>query len=354
MLKKTYAYLQNPQLSFFLFWVLVYLFSAGISNWYFSSTKEILITYAFRITLQFIVAYTILFVLVPKFLTKNHKKLFGFLIVLLLIIVFILCSLIQIYILEPNYPDTYVSYIKRLSNPSLFGRLTNIKEFISKSALLSYPALLLLAFQYYKTQKNLLELKEQKKTAELSALKNQLNPHFLFNTLNNLHALVLNKSDQSSDVIQKLSNILDYILYRCNDDYVSLKNEIDLLENYIALEQVRYGNRMEVTFEKESITDGKIAPLLLLTFLENAFKHGVSQELKKATIHIQIKQEQEQIVFNIKNSKPSTLHSSNNDQKAIGLQNIKKQLELLYPNSFTLNISNHTNYFSANLKLKTT
>ncbi|MEE9362545.1 MAG: histidine kinase [Cellulophaga sp.] len=353
MLKNLYKQLQKPYPSFFLFWVFVYLFSAGTSNWFFSSTEEIMVTYAFIVTVQFIVAYVTLFYLIPNFLNKDHKITFSLLTIILLVFAFLSCSLIRIYILEPNYPLTYASYLKRLPDNSIYSRLTNIKDFISKVTLLTYPTVFLLAFKFHKTQKHLLKLNEQKKTAELSALKNQLNPHFLFNTLNNLHALVLNKSDQSSNVIQKLSNILDYILYRCNDNYVPLEKEIELLEDYIVLEKIRYGNRMAITFDKKNITDAKIAPLLLLTFIENAFKHGVSQELNLATIKIKIEQLENQIVFNIENSKPSTIGNNTKKNNAIGLQNIKKQLKLLYPDAFDLNITTNNSSFNVNLKLRT-
>ena len=147
-----------------------------------------------------------------------------------------------------------------------------------------FPTVILTIFNYYKEQKEVANLLEKKKTNELDALKNQLNPHFLFNTLNNLYVLALKKSDKTPEVIAKLSEILDYILYRCKNAFVPLKNEINLLHNYIALEKVRYNKRVDVTFNESIENNVQIAPLLLLTFLENAFKHGVSQEINKAKI----------------------------------------------------------------------
>jgi LytS/YehU family sensor histidine kinase len=206
-------------------------------------------------------------------------------------------------------------------------------------------------FRFYKNQQNYLKLNEQKKIAELTALKNQLNPHFLFNTLNNLYALAIKKSDQTPEVIEKLSDILDYMLHRCNSKFVSIQKEIELIENYIALEKIRYGNRVRISFKNNSTSDSKIAPLLLLTFIENAFKHGVSQELKEAFISITISSDKNHIVFTIENSK-SAISVHNKDQQCIGLNNVQKQLGLLYGDDYSLDIKEESNTYSVHLILK--
>ena len=254
------------------------------------------------------------------------------------------------YYFEPTFPKTYVNYVKRFADSSFFGRFVNISEFISKSLYLLYPTLLISVLKLYVEKQRLLKLNEQKKTAELLALKNQLNPHFLFNTLNNLYALTLKKSDDAPKVIQKLSEILDYILYRCNEEYVSLDKEIELIENYLSLEKLRYADRVKISFSKNVTGQEKVAPLLLLTFVENAFKHGVTDEIKQAIISINISKKGNQLVFMVENSKPQNTKFVV-DKESIGLRNIKKQLELLYPKAYNLIIENRSNYFSANLKL---
>lgn len=234
----------------------------------------------------------------------------------------------------------------------LWDRMTSFMVFIRNITWLTFPSIILISVKYYRDQKDIVALKEQKKTTELNLLKHQLNPHFLFNTLNNLYALALKKSDKTPSVIAKLSEILDYILYQCKDNYVPLSKEIELLENYITLEKIRYGNRVEVRFEKKIIADVKIAPLLLLTFVENAFKHGISQELAKGTIHLEINATKNEIVFVSKNTKPKAhLEKMNAEKSAIGIQNIKKQLELLYPNNHDLMIHNNELTYEVVLKL---
>jgi len=231
--------------------------------------------------------------------------------------------------------------------------MTSFVAFISNISWVVFPSIILIAIKYYRDQKEIIELKEQKKSTELDLLKNQLNPHFLFNTLNNLYALALKKSDKTPEVIAKLSEILDYILYQCKDDYVSINKEVELLENYIALEKVRYGSRVEVIFENQINRNINIAPLILLTFVENAFKHGVSQELNKALIELSIETTDTKIFFKLKNSKPK-VYAENviRDKDSIGMQNTKKQLDLLYPKRYELLIENTATNYSLELKLQ--
>ena len=263
---------------------------------------------------------------------------------------FVLYVTLHMYLYEPKYIEYYNDIAKKYAEDSFWERLTYFSVFLSKSILFLTPAVLLLMAQFYKNQQRLLKLNEQKKTAELTALKHQLNPHFLFNTLNNLYSLALKKSDQTPDVIEKLADILDYMLYRCNDTFVSLQKEIELINNYLSLEKVRYGKRVQILFENNIKKDVNIAPLLLLTFIENAFKHGVSQELNEALIEININLENNNIIFNIKNSKPNA-SLENKEENRIGLKNVKKQLELVYPNNYILDIKNAKETYEVTLKL---
>lgn len=254
---------------------------------------------------------------------------------------------IRCFYLVPKYPEVY-SYRPPLE---FIERITNGFAFLGNITSLVFPAIILIVIDYYRKQKEIISLQEQKRSTELDLLKHQLNPHFLFNTLNNLYTLALKKSDKTPEVIEKLSEILDYILYRCEAKYVPIRNEIRLIENYIALEKVRYGQRVEVDFAHEVDQDSTIAPLLLLTLVENAFKHGVSQEVGKAFIRIRLNANQQTIQFDIENSKPA-MASKTNERSAIGLSNIEKQLKLLYPDNYKLQIDQSEKSFKLHLKLK--
>jgi len=161
--------------------------------------------------------------------------------------------------------------------------------------------------------------------AELNALKNQLNPHFIFNTLNNIYSLAIKRSELTAEAVAKLSGILDYVLYRCNENHVALVDEIEMIENYLALEKIRFGERVQVTLVNNVKEHIEVAPLLYLTLVENAFKHGVSQELKQANIRMMFSKSSEGVIFDIVNSKPQE-YASNESNQSIGLKNLKRQL----------------------------
>jgi len=191
-----------------------------------------------------------------------------------------------------------------------------------------------------------LKLKEQ----ELKYLKMQIHPHFLFNTLNTMYGLALKKAGQTPDMILKLSNLLDYLLYQTEKPLVLLTEEIDHIKDYIALEEMRFNNTLEVqiTIQLDS-KNTTIAPMLFLPFIENSFKHGTLNDTV-LNIEIEIKTYNDSIHFSIQNSNSE----STNSRQGIGLENIKKRLELLYPGKHKLAILDTEDSFKVELQLKTT
>lgn len=332
-----------------LFWgiMLAYYIS---SSWPFESNKLFLLERMLSKTVvQIILSYSFIHVLVPRLLNKKRPLLFALSSLLLLYSMYVLYTAIRCYYLVSKYPEIFST------RPPLdfVDRITNIFAFLGSMAALMFPTILLMVYDYFKHKEEVLVLREQKKTTELNLLKNQLNPHFLFNTLNNLYALALKKSDDTPEAIAKLSEILDYMLYQCKDNFVPLVNEVNLLHNYIALEKIRYGKRLHLSFEQSIEEAVTIAPLLLLTFLENAFKHGISQELTVGTIAITLRATKREINFNITNSKPNQEAMANRKKRtSIGINNIRKQLEILYPaENYYLNINEEDTHYSVTLKL---
>lgn len=188
-----------------------------------------------------------------------------------------------------------------------------------------------------------LKLKEQ----ELKYLKMQIHPHFIFNTLNTMYGFALKKADETPEMILKLSNLLDYLLYQVDKPFVDLQEEINHIEDYISLEQIRFNDTLKVSIHKNTNNGTvEIAPMLFIPFVENAFKHGaiVNGNLR---IDINIEIQSNSILFTIKNS--STKDASSID--GLGLENIKKRLELLYPNRYELSIHNYEDIFEVFLKL---
>ncbi|WP_108868686.1 sensor histidine kinase [Aquimarina aquimarini] len=352
-MKRLKTFIKQPLITHILFWVCVLLyFVLSASMNVHSSYRQVIDFNVMVVIVQIISAYTCIYILIPKFLNQKKIVLFIVSLIILILAMYALYGLYKIYYYDPKYIEFYSEIAKKYAQVPFLKRFSNFSVILSKAIKFLTPTVLLLMASFYKNQQQFLKLSEQKKIAELNALKHQLNPHFLFNTLNNLYALALEKSDKTPEVIERLSDILDYMLYRCKDKFVVLAKEVELLENYLALEKIRYGNRVAISFKTSIDTDARIAPLVLLTFIENAFKHGVSQELKKATINIDLSTQDKTILFLITNTKPNTYNEVKNKVDALGLNNIKKQLELLYPNTHDLQILDTENQYELSLTLK--
>ena len=195
----------------------------------------------------------------------------------------------------------------------------------------------------------ILETQLQIKDQELQYLKKQIHPHFLFNTLNTIYGFALRGSKSTPDIILKLSNLLDYILYQVDKPSVSLKEEVLHIKEYIELEKIRFQDTLKVSFHAENILeDKKIAPMLLIPFVENAFKHG---NLKNGVLTniIEIILKDDELHFSVKNSVKQGLeiHKST----GIGLENIKKRLHLVYPDLHQLKIETESDWFNVNLSI---
>jgi two-component system, LytTR family, sensor histidine kinase AlgZ len=185
------------------------------------------------------------------------------------------------------------------------------------------------------------ELENEKLTAELRFLKAQINPHFLFNTLNNLYYLAFTNSPNTTEVIAKLSQMMRYMIYDSNTAKISLEKEIEYMHNYISLEKLRLNNEVPILFETNENTEGvQIVPLVLITFLENAFKHGVSNSAENAWVKIDIDVVDKTLHYTVENSQLPTKDEKTKEKSGIGLQNVQRRLDLSYPNQYTLNVQN--------------
>ena len=198
-------------------------------------------------------------------------------------------------------------------------------------------------------QQDWVRAQQEKTTAELQLLKAQVHPHFLFNTLNNIYSFSLDNSPKTPGLILKLSSLLSYMLYDCKTDEVRLEKEIDIMRNYIDLEKERYGNKIDVSWSVEGeIKDKLIAPLLLLPFLENAFKHGLSEQIEKPWLSVDIAVKQGMLRCKIANSKNEFVPES---EKGIGIDNVKKRLTFMYPGKHELKINDEGSFFVVSMML---
>ena len=207
--------------------------------------------------------------------------------------------------------------------------------------------------EWFKSEHLKSQLQKEKLSTELNFLKSQINPHFLFNALNNLYAIAQHHEvEELSTGIEELSNLMRYMLYESNSDYVPLKKEIKYLHSFIEIQQLRIDEKDDfiINFEIKGNLDGiSIAPLILLPFVENAFKHGISQT-KTSIIHISIERHNNQIHFRTSNNTYRETNG-NKDESGIGLENVKRRLNLLYPNNHQLTISEKQDKYQVDLKI---
>jgi two-component system sensor histidine kinase AlgZ len=223
-------------------------------------------------------------------------------------------------------------------------------SYLSMNVMAGFGCMIVLFKYWMRKQKQFLLAEKEKATAELQLLKAQIHPHFLFNTLNNIYSFSMKGSQKTTEMIAQLSSLLSYVLYDCRNSDVLLEKEIEVMKNYINLEKERYGNKLEVSINIEGdIEHKRVAPLLLLPFIENAFKHGTSEQLDKPWLSIDISVKQNILRCKVLNSKNELYH---NDQIGIGIENVKKRLSYLYNDKHELKLNDEVNFFAVSLMLE--
>lgn len=229
-----------------------------------------------------------------------------------------------------------------------FGKLEGFAEFIAFYFIIVF---ITIAYWIFKQIKSIFKLRNEKEKTELLHLKSQVNPHFFFNTLNNLYGM-MEKNSKEREMVLKLSDMMRYSIYEGEKDWVTLKNELDYLQNYIELQEIRYHKKSDVQFNHTiENPDAKVMPLLFIILLENAFKHGLENLEKDAYIHIDFTESENEVQLVIENN--FDLQQTKN-QEGIGLKNLKRRLELVYPkrHSLSFNINNHIYKVTLSLTLK--
>lgn len=303
-------------------------------------TGEVLFLMVYAFT-QIPMMYFHLYVLVPKLLNRKHYLMYGISMVSLVFAYSIVNFSLLNRIPEHIASNGLIDYIRQL-NP----RYDVLEGFFT--LVITYA--LKYAGQAVSTQNKLLQLQKDNLILELSALKSQINPHFLFNTLNNIYSLSLRKSDNAPEMILKLSDMMRYVLYECNTGAVPIEKEIQFIKNYIDLERLRHGDDIQIGFTLNGNPGlNKIEPLLLIPIIENSFKHGISQQVGKGFIDIAMEVRDRKFFLHAVNSIQNG--NSTGDKHGIGLDNVKKRLELLYPENHFLKIAPSLKIWEVNLEL---
>ncbi len=284
-------------------------------------------------------------ILIPDIIKKRQKSwLYLFLIICLIgVTVVIKLGIAVMYpeiVLEHKRPSGEIehsSYLKYM-----------VKAFFFSGFFVVISSLLKFATDWFSNERIQRNLESQKKDMELQFLKSQLNPHFLFNSLNNIYSLAYQKSDKTADAILKLSEIMRYMIYESNDSWVALSKEVEYVQSYIELQKLRFkdGAAVELTLNGE-IDNQHVVPLILISFVENAFKHGVAND-PEDPIRINIIANQKILHFSITNKKSKT---NKDAMGGVGLNNVERRLQLLYPDRYKLNIVNSATHYTSELML---
>jgi hypothetical protein len=303
--------------------------------------------------------YTVLYWLLPRYYyQKKNPFVTGLISAALILLLFPVFTLFKFSTLIGNYVFGIFKGINNFLaefNSTIFWELLDT---VTRDMLVSLPisfgfALLIkLVKRWWLKQKETEQLAGEKTKAELQLLKAQIHPHFLFNTLNNIYFFTLSGSPKAPEMIKKLSGLLQYIINECNQSLVPLQKEINMLKDYTALEKIRYGEQSEMTINITDDNSGSmIAPLLLIPFVENSFKHGASRMISNSRVDLRITIENGTLLFFIMNSRPKETEPQLKKGN-IGLKNVKKRLELLYPDAHELNIVSEPESFAVYLKLR--
>jgi len=248
----------------------------------------------------------------------------------------------------------YLVYLK-IIYPSILcldNTTFSLTKFIYKCVELIHIASLFICFKFFQhillqKQKNA-SLQKAVDEAQLNYLKNQVQPHFLFNTLNNLYGMILSNDRESADTVLKLSDMMSYMLYETADDFVALEKEIAHIRNYLQIEEIRYKRKLDLEIGIAKVDARlKIAPMILIPFIENAFKHGPAKEEDRSLIKIWLKMEDNIMNFEVVNTYNQTEFETS-VKSGIGLDNVQKRLDFIYPNAYNL-IINKGRLFTINL-----
>lgn len=332
-------------IAFWCFYALVYTLNFAQNGKY---TSEILMT-LILMPMHWLFTYTQLYFLIPRFLLKKKFVTYTLLTILLTKIVsnlnYIIYSLVtyQLRTGKPHPPIKWEYLVK--------FNLMEFKVVFSLFMICGLAVSVKLLKKWYQENERNRKIEKEKLAIELEMLKAQVHPHFLFNTLNNLYSLTLHQSDKAPLVVTHLSDLLRYMLYECNEKEVPLENEVAILKKYVELEKLRYGNRIDVSFSADGdMKENLIAPLLLIPFVENSFKHGVSEQIGKCWVNLHLHAEGNYFSFNLSNSFVDGNVKSITG--GIGLRNIKKRLELIYPGKYELTLNEQADMFAVRLQLQ--
>lgn len=343
-MKKMLSFSYRYKLHHILFWLVYYVGWVAVYRSFYAQLSDLLLVTLVYALAHSTMYYSTQYLFIPQLLKKRRIVLFILAFLGLLIFsVFAIYFGIQ-FILGSDLIKTFGVAMLPVLISFAFSNLFMTAVLIMTKALLDY-------IRNHRTE----ERKEKERLeAELQYLKAQVNPHFLFNTINSVYVLIKSNPEKASETLIKLSDLLRAQLYDFSHDKITIEQEISYLQNYIELEKLRKGEKLRVEFNKSDSLQGfKIAPLMLMPFLENCFKHVSSQPGQPNTIKVDLGMRDRKVKAVFFNTKEDEARTSENLPGGIGLKNIKRRLELLYPGAYKLDIKNTPDTYQATLILDT-
>ncbi|MCB4797908.1 sensor histidine kinase [Neotamlana laminarinivorans] len=333
-----------------IFWSIYFLFNVFKWGSYFDDYMYSFKTNLFGFPIHMMLCYFNIYFLMPYFVFKKRYITY---------IILILSAIFLMVLVKFNLTYYLVSTNVWPEGPEPTTNLTlnyTIDMMIGELYVITFATAIKVTLDFLNEHRRVADLEKAQLETELLFLKTQISPHFFFNTLNNIYSLAVEKSKKTPKIILKLSELMRYLLYDTKSKRQSLENEILCIQNYIDLERIRHNHELEVNmYISGDIENKKIAPILLLTFIENAFKHGAHKNIGNVKIDINLTIKKEFLYFTISNPMPlKTKHDERfNRSSGIGLENVKKRLALGYnKNDYKLVIKNNDNKFVVKLKIK--
>lgn len=328
-----------------LFWVAHLVFYAILYGSFEDNYRQTFLQEFIYLPVKIVFTYFTLYFLLPKYLLPGK---YGAFFIWLTVASFI-AGIVQRYI---AFNFDYPLYFPLALQDPFFYLPKIIKMFVAIYPVTFFAVAIKLLKYWYVNQQEQQVLEQEKLQAELRFLKTQIHPHFLFNTLNNLYALTLKASPKAPEAVLKLSELINYMLYECTGDEVLLSKEVKFIHNYIDIEKMRYGDKLDVDIRvRGEAHDRKIPALILLPFVENCFKHGASETLQLSWVKIAIDIQSNLIVIKVENNKNG--ENAVQKKQGIGIQNVKRRLDLLYPGKHELKIINGKETFLVILTIQT-
>lgn len=252
-----------------------------------------------------------------------------------------------------NYYFIYPTYFPFASNIPFFSPGKLIVELVNVYLVVGLYSLFYFVRSWYEQRQQVKELLQRQTVAELELLKSQVQPHFIFNTLNNIYSSALKTSPDTAKLIAHLSSFLNYNLYDARQDFVPLNSELEYIKSYMELQRNRYGEKVDISLNVyDNIDDITIAPLLLLPLVENSFKHGIAESIEQSWIRIDVSQQEDQCIIKIENSVEKQPEKQQANSGGLGLQNVRRRLELIYPGHHEFKIFSEPGTYLVKIKIK--